>query len=62
MIAVPVSTYALYEPADFTAQNIESLREKGFVGTAFTCEGRAMPMILLFSPPRVNPLPASLKM
>ncbi len=35
--AAPVTTFGLYEPADFTAENIESLREPGFFGTSFTC-------------------------
>ena len=33
----PVTTFALYEPADFTADRIESLREPGFFGASFTC-------------------------
>lgn len=33
----PVTTFSLYAPADYTAENIVSLREKGFFGAAFTC-------------------------
>ena len=39
----PVTTFSVYEPADYTAEDVHKLREKNFFGAAFTCvsgEGR----------------------
>ncbi|MCH5197542.1 MAG: UDP-N-acetylmuramoyl-L-alanyl-D-glutamate--2,6-diaminopimelate ligase [Oscillospiraceae bacterium] len=37
IISVPCFEYSVFEKADFYAENIQKLREKGFFGASFTC-------------------------